>query len=110
MKEGINEKELPQIIEKQEIPKTGIGVEQDISSSYIEDAKKIIGSLESKPEVVVDIGGGAAKGFAPELLESTGCNVHVINENLDGSTKSDPTADSLSDWLQHHQEKNWFCI
>lgn len=95
---GINEKELPKIIEKQEIPKTTIGAEQDISSSYIEDARKIIGSLESKPEVVVDIGGGAAKGFAPELLESIGCKVHSINENLKGSSRGpDPTADSLTD-------------
>ena len=95
---GINEKELPKIIEHQEIPKSKIGSEQNISSSYIEDARKIIGSLESKPEVVVDIGGGAAKGFAPELLESIGCKVHVINENLDGCTRDpDPTADSLSD-------------
>ena len=95
---GINEKELPKIIEKQEIPKTKIGAEQDISSSYIEDARKIIGSLESKPEVVVDIGGGAAKGFAPELLESIGCKVHTINEDLEGSSRGpDPTADSLSD-------------
>ena len=95
---GINEKELPQIIERQEIPKSKIGTEQDISSSYIEDAKKIIGSLESQPEVIVDIGGGAAKGFAPELLESIGCKVHVINDNLERCTRGpDPTADSLSD-------------
>ncbi|WP_428325432.1 phosphomannomutase [Nitrosopumilus sp.] len=95
---GINEKELPQIIEKQELPKTRIGSEEDISSSYIEDARKIIGSLDTNPEVVVDIGGGAAKGFAPELLESIGCKVAVINDNLEASTRGpDPTADSLSD-------------
>ena len=32
------------------------------------------------------------------MLESIGCNVHVINENLENSTRGpDPTADSLSD-------------
>ncbi|ABX13343.1 phosphomannomutase [Nitrosopumilus maritimus] len=104
---GINEKELPKIIEKQEIPKTKIGAEQDISSSYIEDARKIIGSLENNPEVVVDIGGGAAKGFAPELLESIGCKVHTINENLEGSTRGpDPTADSLSDLVSASSGKD----
>ena len=44
---GINEQELPQIIEHQEIPKSNIGTESDISSSYIEDAKKIIGDIEN---------------------------------------------------------------
>ncbi|AFS81446.1 phosphoglucomutase/phosphomannomutase subunit alpha/beta [Candidatus Nitrosopumilus koreensis AR1] len=95
---GINEKELPQIIQKQEITKSKIGTEQEISSPYIEDAGKIIGNLENQPEIVVDIGGGAAKGFAPELLESIGCKVHKINENLEGCSRGpDPTADNLSD-------------
>ena len=95
---GINEKELPQIIEKQEIPKTKIGSEEDISSSYIEDAAKIIGSLDTQPEIAVDIGGGAARGFAPELLESIGCKVQVLNENLEGCSRGpDPTADNLND-------------
>jgi phosphomannomutase len=103
---GINEKELPQIIEKQEITRTKIGSEQEISSSYVEDARKIIGDLENQPEVVVDIGGGAAKGFAPELLESIGCKVHTINENLQGCSRGpDPTADNLSDLVLSSSKK-----
>ncbi|MHA7734057.1 phosphomannomutase [Nitrosopumilus sp. S6] len=103
---GINEKELPQIIEKQEIKSEKIGIEQDISSSYIEDARKIIGDLENQPEVVVDIGGGAAKGFAPELLESIGCNVQVLNENLqDCSRGPDPTSDNLDDLVLASSKK-----
>lgn len=103
---GINEKELPQIIEKQEITKSKIGNEQEISSSYIEDAKKIIGNLENQPEVVVDIGGGAAKGFAPELLESIGCKVHTLNESLEGCSRGpDPTADNLSDLVSASAKK-----
>ena len=94
---GINEQELPQIIEHQEIPKSNIGTESDISSSYIEDAKKIIGDIESQPKIVVDIGGGAAKGFAPQLLEKLGCSVDILNNELEGCTRGpDPTADNLS--------------
>ncbi len=94
---GINEQELPQIIEHQEIPKSKIGTESDISSSYIEDAKKIIGDIESQPKIAVDIGGGAAKGFAPQLLGKLGCSVDILNNELEGCTRGpDPTADNLS--------------
>jgi phosphomannomutase len=97
---GINEQELPQIINHQDILKSKIGREVDISTSYIEDAKKIIGKIENNPEIVVDIGGGASKGFAPELLTEVGCNVKVINENLSGCTRGpDPTSDNLSDLI-----------
>ena len=94
---GINEQELPQIIEHQETPKSNIGTESDISSSYIEDAKKIIGNIESQPKIVVDIGGGAAKDFAPQLLEKLGCSVDILNNELEECTRGpDPTADNLS--------------
>jgi len=103
---GINEQELPKIIEHQEILKTKIGTETDLSSSYIEDAKKIIGNVENSPEIVVDIGGGAAKGFAPELLTKIGCNVLTINENLSECNRGpDPTADSLTELIQSSIKK-----
>ena len=95
---GINEQELPQIIEHQEILKSKIGIESDISSSYIEDAQKIIGNIENQPEIVVDIGGGAAKEFAPKLLENLGCSVQVLNEDLKNCSRGpDPTSDELTD-------------
>jgi len=95
---GINEQELPQIIEHQEILKSKIGVESDISSSYIEDAQKIIGNIENQPEIIVDIGGGAAKEFAPKLLKNLGCSVQVLNENLENCSRGpDPTSDELTD-------------
>ena len=95
---GINEQELPQIIEHQEILKSKIGIESDISSSYIEDAQKIIGNIENQPEIVVDIGGGAAKEFAPKLLENLGCKVKVLNEDLKNCSRGpDPTSDELTD-------------
>ena len=103
---GINEKELPKIIEHQEIPKSNIGIEHEISSSYIEDAKKIIGDIENKPEITVDIGGGAAKGFAPDLLKKVGCNVEVINEELVGCSRGpDPTSDELSELISASSKK-----
>ncbi|QMU53821.1 MAG: phosphomannomutase [Nitrosopumilus sp.] len=103
---GINEQELPQIIEHQEMPKSRVGVESSISSSYIEDAKQIIGDIENQPDIVVDIGGGAAKGFAPELLEKIGCHVKTINENLEECTRGpDPTYDKLSDLVAASNSK-----
>jgi len=103
---GINEEELPQIIEHQEILKSKIGTEQDISSSYIDDAAKIIGNIENQPEVVVDIGGGAAKGFAPDLLKKIGCKVEVLNEELSGCSRGpDPTSDELSELISASNKK-----
>ncbi len=103
---GVNEDELPQIIEHQEILESKIGTEQDISSSYIDDAEKIIGNIENQPEVVVDIGGGAAKGFAPNLLKKIGCKVEVLNEELSGCSRGpDPTSDDLSELILASNKK-----
>ncbi len=104
---GINEHELPQIIQHQDIVKTRIGIETEITSSYIEDAKKIIGNLENKPKIVVDIGGGAAKDFAPELLRGIGCDVQVINENISECSRGpDPTSDNLSELITTTNKKD----
>ncbi len=104
---GVNEQELPQIIQHQEILKTKVGIEKEISTSYIEDAKKIIGNLENRPEIVVDIGGGAAKGFAPELLREIGCSVKVINENISACSRGpDPTSDNLSELIAATNKKD----
>ena len=104
---GVNEQELPQIIQHQEVLKTKIGIEEEISTSYIEDAKKIIGNLENKPEIVVDIGGGAAKDFAPELLREIGCSVKVINENISTCSRGpDPTSDNLLELIATTNKKD----
>ena len=104
---GINEKELPTIIENQEILKSKIGIEEKITTSYLEDAKQLIGDIENKPEIVIDIGGGAAKDYAPNLLRQLGCNVKVINENLNNCTRGpDPTADNLSDLIAATSKKD----
>jgi len=104
---GINEEELPQIIQHQNILEKKIGSETDLSTSYIEDAKKIIGNIENHPKVVVDIGVGSAKGFAPGLLKEIGCNVEILNENLSGCTRGpDPTSDDLSDLISSSNKKD----
>ena len=104
---GINEHELPQIIQHQDIVRTKIGIETEITTSYIEDAKKIVGKLENKPKIVVDIGGGAAKDFAPLLLREIGCEVQVINENISGCSRGpDPTSDSLSELITTTNKKD----
>ena len=104
---GINEQELPQIIQHQDILKTKLGVETNLTTSYIEDAKKIIGNIENSPEIVVDIGGGAAKGFATDLLKEIGCSVEILNENLSGCTRGpDPTSDNLSGLISSSNKKD----
>jgi phosphomannomutase len=86
--------------------KSKIGSEEKITSSYIDDAQKIIGKVENQSEIVVDIGGGAAKGFAPELLEKLGCNVQVLNNELSNSSRGpDPTSDELSELVQASTKK-----
>jgi phosphomannomutase len=104
---GINESELPQILETQKIQGSSIGSEEVIDSSYLEDAKKIIGNIENTPKIVVDIGGGAAKEFAPNLLRELGCEVKVINPDLDGCSRGpDPTADNLTDLVSASSTKD----
>ena len=95
---GINEKELPQIINQQQILKSKIGKIKKIKSTYVEDARKIIGNVENLPKVVIDNGGGAAKDFAVNLLKNIGCNVKIINEELVGCSRGpDPTSDELKE-------------
>ena len=93
---GINEKELPQIINHQEISKSKISKIKKIKSTYIEDARKIIGNIENSPKIAIDNGGGAAKNFAVDLLKNIGCDVEVINQELLGCSRGpDPTSDEL---------------
>ncbi len=93
---GINEKELPSIINHQKILKTKIGKINKIKSAYVEDAKKIIGKISNSPEIVIDNGGGAAKDFANDLLQNIGCDVEMINKDLLGCSRGpDPTSEEL---------------
>ena len=62
-------KSYQKFIEHQEILKSKIGTEQDISSSYLDDAEKIIGKIENQPKIVVDIGGGGCKRFCSKSVK-----------------------------------------
>jgi len=99
---GINEDELAIVKTKQVIKKEKFGKETLIESDYITEAAKIIGNIKNNPEVVVDLGGGAAKNTVPELLNKIGCTVKIINNDLQNSTRGpDPTTDSLSDLIKN---------
>lgn len=95
---GINESELPEILKKQNIQNTKIGDEEKISSNYVQEAKEVIGENQQKSKIIIDVGGGAAKNYAAELLKSLGCEVNVINNDLkDCNRGPDPTSDKLDE-------------
>jgi phosphoglucosamine mutase/phosphomannomutase/phosphoglucomutase len=93
---GPNEKEFAQILKEKKSSNKKIGVETKISSSYVDDAAKIIGKINQKPKIAIDVGGGAAVNIAPRLLQSLGCQVKTINQNS-SKRGPDPTSDSLSE-------------
>ena len=102
---GINEDELKILVNDQDSTKAEIGLELKIKSNYIEEAANLIGKVANSPKVVVDIGGGAAKNVAPALLEKIGCQVKIINENLEQCSRGpDPTSDDLKDLISNCNE------
>ena len=104
---GINEKQLATVMKEQNPPKSEIGKEYKIESSYIDDASKIIGTISDPPAVTVDIGGGAARGFSSQLLEKVGCSVVTINDGRDKSSRGpDPTTDALNDLIANTKDRD----
>ena len=93
---GITEKELNVVKNERNLDRPQIGKEIIAESDYISDAVEIIGQLDQTQHVTLDIGGGAAKSVAPELLKKIGCKVTTINEELEESSRGpDPTVDRL---------------
>ena len=93
---GITEKELNVVINERNLERPKIGKEIIAESDYVSDAVEIIGQLDQTQHVTLDIGGGAARSVAPELLKKIGCEVTTINEELEESSRGpDPTADKL---------------
>ncbi len=104
---GINESELEQLIKEKQFSKGKIGIEAEINSDYIDEAKKLIGNVNGKPKVALDVGGGAAFDVAPKLLEEIGCTVKRVNGNPGKSTRGpDPTSDKLLDLIKLSQKSD----
>ena len=95
---GITEKELEIVENETNSNRPKIGKESFAKSDYVSDAVEVIGKLEHAIHVTVDIGGGAAKYIAPQLLTEIGCQVTTINDELDGCSRGpDPTSDELTE-------------
>ena len=92
---GLNQNELDIIKNNQNTDKTAIGNEKFIESDYVNDVVNLVGFVKESPEVVVDIGGGAAKNVAPQVLQKIGCRIKIINET-ETKRGPDPTTDNLS--------------
>jgi len=104
---GVNEKQLDMVMNEQNPPKSKIGEEHEIESTYVDDASKIIGKIPDIPKVVVDIGGGAAKGFPSQLLEKVGCDVVTINSKLEKSSRGpDPTVDRREELITNTKNRD----
>lgn len=104
---GINENELPYILEQQQSSSSKIGQEEKTTSSYLEDVKRVIGSIENPPTIAIDLGGGAAKNYAPIMLKQLGCKVKTINDTPENSTRGpDPTSDNLGDLISISDDKD----
>jgi len=104
---GVNEKQLDMVMSEQNPPKSKIGEEYEIESAYVDDASKIIGKIPDIPKIVVDIGGGAAKGFPSQLLEKVGCDVVTINSKVEKSSRGpDPTVDTLEELVTNTKNRD----
>lgn len=100
---GINEIELHTVLEsKSRKNQNTVGIEKKIRTNYVKEAAEIIGYIHSNPNVVLDIGGGAAIDVAPVLLETIGCRTKIINTNIESSRRGpDPTSDPLNDLVEY---------
>lgn len=92
---GPNEREFAHILKEKQTQQTKFGMEYGATSSYVNDAAKIIGKMGRGPKILVDVGGGAASFVAPQLLRKLGCSVDIINQDI-SSRGPDPTADKLT--------------
>ncbi|MGQ0771469.1 MAG: phosphomannomutase [Nitrososphaerota archaeon] len=92
---GPNEREFKQILREKPQGRSKIGAEHIITSSYVNQAAKIIGKIKGRPKIIIDAGAGAAASVAPELLRKIGCQVQIINQNS-SRRGPDPTSDALT--------------
>lgn len=104
---GINESEVNQITKTNSFSQVKFGSEHQEKSDYVEDAVKLIGKINERPKIVLDVGGGAALNVAPLVLRKIGCEVITINERLNGSSRGpDPTAESLDELIVEERTRD----
>jgi len=102
---GINQEQLDLITNEQVTNKSKIGLENNINSAYVDEAAQIIGKVSDNPKVIVDVGGGSAKNIASSLLQKIGCDVIIINNDLEKSSRGpDPTSDPLDELVSKSKD------
>jgi len=102
---GITEEELDIVKNGNNTTKAKLGTEVAGESNYVSKATQVIGKLGQEKQVTVDIGGGSARYIAPELLRNIGCQVTIVNEELDKCTRGpDPTSDKLTELISKTKE------
>jgi len=75
-----------------------IGKEFSVTSNYVEELSKFIGTIDGKPNVAVDTGGGASSEYVDAILTKIGCGVINTKDTFGRSTRTpDPTNDQLVD-------------
>jgi len=98
---GINQFEINELTKKRSFNKEKSGSEYKENFDYIDDAAKLIGKINTNPNIALDLCGGAAANVAPKLLEQIGCKVATINEKLEHSSSGpDPTIEPLVELIQ----------
>ena len=98
---GINQFEINELTKKRSFNKEKSGSEYKENFDYIDDAAKLIGKINTNPNIALDLCGGAAANVAPKLLEQIGCKVATINEKLEHSSSGpDPTVEPLVELIQ----------
>ncbi len=104
---AIDEMQLKSVLEDQNSLNSKFGNETEIDSNYVDEALNVIGEVNGSPKVTIDIGGGAAKKIAPDLLSRLGCDVKVINEDIQNTSRGpDPTTEELTDLISNSEDKD----
>jgi len=97
---GIFDHELEEITKSlgNKFESTSIGKEFSLTSNYVEELGKLIGTVNGKPNVAIDTAGGATSEYAGTILTNIGCGL-IDTKDVYGkpSRMPDPTSDQLID-------------
>jgi len=99
--EGFGMEELKEVVKGKKFFKPAAKGKKETDSTIIDDYSQFIIDkirLEKRLRVVLDTGNGVAGIIAPKLFRQLGCQVTVLNEELDGrfpSRSPEPTPEAL---------------